>query len=1600
MTRILIIFVGLLGFHAYAKAAYPEKVCPVVEVENPQELCTEVQSRTWDFQSNDVAPNAITYVKEDNLSEAKQRLLLFVREYFDCPDCHFITKQEYDQVAAFNTNLIHPNPNLPAPAFQPVQYSSQPDHSEEQIWHSYGLLGEHQVIIGRIETVKQPLSWYNNNPNAKIFFIPNTDALRYLQMPPYSTRITSLDRSGRCENGEQLKAYSSPSQGENLFYCSPLNDPGLIDGASALDTLKEGCAYGCNPVNLATGAKLDYAVDYRNYSPYPIAWERWYHSPSGGWTFGHNRRLKHYPSGNGSESIVLWRPDGTKIRFSKSAGNPNWSSTKLSVLGMLAGNPSSSERRFSYVNLQDETEHYNAQGQLTALVSPTGQSLSYTYNANDELIRIDDDFGRHLTLAYSGAGKLRHLASVSDGNKTIAYQFTFQSPNSANLWAGRNVLTKVTYPDGKSVEYLYDEQQQVPRGLLTGIVGEDGERYATYLYDPDHRVMQTQHGDGQDTTQYAITPGQDAFVGWEGGSSLFPLNNPQANGISKTSGSSAACPSCGGTQAASVTYDSSGTGAISSMMSFEGVKTDRQNDLRGRPSSVTTAADTALASITLYSWHENTRLPASVYEPVWTNGTFENRMTTYAYDSKNQLETKTIGSPFSGGNRVWTWTYNANGQPLTATDPVSGTTTYAYQAVSGNLASVTNALGQATLYSDYTPQGKPGKTTDPNGLQTVFTYDARDRITEVKTGTPGGHWETMTVAYTAYGSVRQITRPDGTWVKYTYDSARRVTAVEDPRGKMVLTLDNNGDVVKQEVFDLNNALVLKSISAYDSYRRLQSQIDANNKATSFLYLDSSDQLVWQTDPDQPNPNQPGTQFVSYQYDAAGQPAATNSGHAGQGRTTQTQFTKTGQLEAALDGNYTKTSFSYNLFGESVAEQSPDAGLKQWERNAAGQVERFTDGRGAQHTYTYDILGRATQIQFAGAFLTPAAADETQTFVYDTCSNGVGRLCQFTDHSGTTSYSYDVWGRTTQKVFVPANTPGVSLVTAYDYNQQGQLVSIHYPSGKRMDYTYDRGAVKTVEYDFHPVLGNAQYQSGTGAIKGWQWGSFAGQVVFSYDLNGRLSRIQDVDDRQYQRNHKGWITAITDPVNPDANQAYTYNQTGFLKQAVLAARPDPIDFAVDENDNIYSKMVSPAWEDELFSDYFTNYGINNRPFVIYDGLPEYTPIFDGAGNMTDDGESLTLVYDAKGRVRSSERRGSEATYAYNALGQRMRKSDTTLSTGHRFYAYDEAGRVLGEYDGTGKALEEYVYLDGHRPVAVARNLGLTQLPVVYPILTDHLGTPRKILNPSGTLVWSWDAKDPYGYQAPNELESGTVFTFDLRFPGQRYDKQTGLFHNGFRDYDPKFGRYVQADPIGLEGGWNHYAYAGANPINNYDFTGLKINTFGNKDVEASIAYLKANSSIAAKILSEVESASISVNIVAGEGFKNQFNPNNDVVTWDPRRAMYCKVKNRMVSPALALFHEIYHAHQKAYNPSILERTYEKDSRIAQRYTNPAEYNAVVVEASVAWQLGEGARSSHNGNYRKNPFIPVGVSSPVPIDGKLQISKTQYRYQPKAGPNEEW
>ncbi|MGH8654374.1 MAG: RHS repeat-associated core domain-containing protein [Gammaproteobacteria bacterium] len=104
--------------------------------------------------------------------------------------------------------------------------------------------------------------------------------------------------------------------------------------------------------------------------------------------------------------------------------------------------------------------------------------------------------------------------------------------------------------------------------------------------------------------------------------------------------------------------------------------------------------------------------------------------------------------------------------------------------------------------------------------------------------------------------------------------------------------------------------------------------------------------------------------------------------------------------------------------------------------------------------------------------------------------------------------------------------------------------------------------------------------------------------------------------------------------------------------------------------------------------------------------------------------------------------------------------------------------------------------------------------LYYIHTDQLGTPQVLTDEAQQVVWAAD------YQPFSEatLTKDNV-TFNLRFPGQYFDSETGLHYNYFRDYDPSIGRYIESDPIGLAGGLNTYAYVLGNPLSYIDPFGL-------------------------------------------------------------------------------------------------------------------------------------------------------------------------------------
>ncbi|HHJ15488.1 MAG TPA: hypothetical protein ENJ80_02205 [Gammaproteobacteria bacterium] len=111
--------------------------------------------------------------------------------------------------------------------------------------------------------------------------------------------------------------------------------------------------------------------------------------------------------------------------------------------------------------------------------------------------------------------------------------------------------------------------------------------------------------------------------------------------------------------------------------------------------------------------------------------------------------------------------------------------------------------------------------------------------------------------------------------------------------------------------------------------------------------------------------------------------------------------------------------------------------------------------------------------------------------------------------------------------------------------------------------------------------------------------------------------------------------------------------------------------------------------------------------------------------------------------------------------------------------------------------------------------------VYYVHNDPLGTPQVLTDESGTVVWKADY-DPFGKATVDEDPDGdgNPVTLNIRFPGQYFDREAGLYYNAARYYDPNTGRYLTSDPIGLESGLNTYSYAINNPLRYTDPNGLE------------------------------------------------------------------------------------------------------------------------------------------------------------------------------------
>jgi RHS repeat-associated protein len=1032
---------------------------------------------------------------------------------------------------------------------------------------------------------------------------------------------------------------------------------------------------------------------------------------------------------------------------------------------------------YQLIDDDDNVELYNASGQLLSVTSRSGIVETMAYDSANRLSTVTDSFGHQLTLDYNAQNL---LTSVTD-------------PASHNVQYGFNsysVLSTVTNLDSTNRTYVY-ESPTFPK-LLTGIIDESATRFSTWGYDAEGRGNRSQEAGGADaTTLVYASNGSVTTTDALGAQRTFTFNLiGNQNRVTSISGSQ--CSTCD--ESAATTYD--GAGFVASRTDYNGNVTCYANDpVRGlelvRVEGFAPGSSCP-ASLASYTPTGIQRKISTAYSPTWREPvtiTEANRTTSYSYDGSGNALTKTVTDTSVSPNvsRTWTYTYNAYGQPLTIDGPrtdVTDVTTIQYYSCSsgsqcGQIQTITNALGQVTTFNTYNAYGQPLTITDPNGVVTTLTYDARDRITSSEIGT-----ETTSYSYWPTGLLKLVTLPDSSTIQYTYDGAHRLTTVTDGAGNYLsYTLDALGNHTADKSYDPSGTLHRNHTRVFNTLSRLYQDINAAGTAavTTTLAYDSNG-----------NPtaiDAPMSRNTGKQYDALNRLSQITDPNSG---ITQLGYDANDNLASVIDPRGFTTSYSHNGFNDVVQQVSPDTGTSTTTYDSGGNVKTATDARGAAVTYTYDALNRVTQ---------QAYTDDTTNFTYDSGSNGKGRLTGITDPNYSMSWAYDTHGRVTGKAIT---TAAGTVSVGYGY-ANADRTAIVMPSGATIAYTYTNHRITSITVNGTIILSNATYEP-FGGLNGWTWGNSTTESR-TYDQDGKITQLGIAGDTlQYGFDNASRITSVTDAYISPNNWSFGYDVLDRITAGSTSGTS--YGWTHDANGNRQTQTGTNAGT-------YTIAGSSNQ-IASSTGPVAGAFTYDAAGN-TASIAGVPLSYNQQGRLTSLNVNNAQINYLYNALGQMIAKSVGGVTT---VLTYDEAGHLLGEYSPTTGLIQETVWM-GDTPIATIQpttgGSGLT----LYYVHTDNLNTPRIITRPSdNTPMWAWTI-DPFGTTAALQNPYGAGnFVYNLRFPGQYYQAETGIFQNYYRDYFPSIGRYLESDPIGLNGGsYSTYAYASGNPITRIDPLGL-------------------------------------------------------------------------------------------------------------------------------------------------------------------------------------
>lgn len=766
---------------------------------------------------------------------------------------------------------------------------------------------------------------------------------------------------------------------------------------------------------------------------------------------------------------------------------------------------------------------------------------------------------------------------------------------------------------------------------------------------------------------------------------------------------------------------------------------------------------------------------------------------------------------------IFRYEHDAAGQRVSMTDPLGRVTRYRFDG-QGQMIGVQRPDGQVEHWAYDSENGWMTESVDALGRRTKMVRDE-------------------------CGVVRQVIQPGGGVTQYHCDDAAMhgfPTRIVDALGGVrLLTWNHFGQMASW-----TDCSGQTTRYAYDADGFLCSSTNALNQQTRFV-LDPlgrvlstrlTDGATWSNQRDVlgrvTEVIDPVGQVTRYQYDRWGRPLVETDP---QGLACQMRYDPAGRLSTLVNENGAEYLFEYDACDRLIQETGFDGRVRRYQYSLAGEVVCVRDADGSVTRIDRDLLGRVIAVHVPA---TSAQDADVHRFRYD----AEGQLIEASSLGSRVTFAYDDDG---------------SLLTETQRHADGWQYKVrhHHDSLGRQTAT---------EHDGAPMVQWLTY-GGAGYLHGVRVGAAGVDIerdalhrevqrrymkdgaptwlenTRAYDEVGLLifQQLRDISSGLWTRTREH--DALGRPVGGHDSLSgvlrHGYDGSGRLTHSQIGDRQRVYDY-----DPAGNRRAGQAPEQVEGA---------SRPITVSDNrvreLEGVTYRYDPAGNVVErvgpDDQRLHLFYDGLHRLVEVrvERGGGRAVvrYGYDPLGRRLFKAvseaesvsvvtrfgwdrdrmcaeilgqriRTTLYEPDSFVPMLRLEAALPELTKEAEAVQSLLAECG---LSAPGELDASQVSVAC-YHTDALGTPLMLTDLAGSVLWKAQADD----WAAVCHETGDTDQL-IRFQGQYLDLETGLYYNRHRYYDPKIGRYLGQDPIGLSGGLNLYTYAGNNSLINVDPRGL-------------------------------------------------------------------------------------------------------------------------------------------------------------------------------------